>query len=457
MSAFLWVEDFEGGQYREFAFKLFGEALGIPAHDFSDTETGLKQLLKKNDIYLATNFADGLRFINDESERKRIDYVVLDIDLALMGPDISDDEPLIRPVLESWYNYKPADANEEESFNRACDELKRVAGYHLYVDLVVNLRFPRDRILFCSNHGGYLKAIQDSFNGAKIKPPAVLTKSDPALSHEVSAFYADEYSHVRRIILAICDELSDALRFKQAEFTMAKVFKNSEDTLKATDGAYFLGVLPHLLPAYLNDDTEIRLVYRQLVRALTQEFVDKVDYEGMPKNKKPFVRVLHTIRNWTSHDSRALNNLDASDVAYIFYLFIQTGFSIKTTVIESVLGDLLNIIGRHGEIDHELLNRAIINSIEDVSQRGDALSDEAKSIFYQERTPFGLKVNLLSQNSCLFPGEQKKFIYQIFWHNIVTLNDTNSLSPQSTFFSNDGAYAAIKQLSHRIFNKSFVV
>jgi hypothetical protein len=452
MSSFLWVEDFEGGQYREFAYKVFGNALGLASNDFFDNEIELKSFLKSKQIHLATNLAEGIEFINDEASLRKIDFVVLDIDLALMGADISHDEVLIKPLLERWYSYSATDANEEQSFNRACDELKRVAGYHLYIDLVVNRRFPRDRVLFCSNHGGYLKAIQESFNGAKIDPPQVLTKADPNLSRTIVNFYADDYSNLRRNIISICDELVEALRFEQAEFTLPKFLNGADDAIKATDGAYLLSILPLLLPPYIRDSKESSVIFRQFIRALTQDF-DKVNYKYFkPTSRKlPYIRVLHCIRNWTSHDSKALKNLQVSDVAYVFLLFLQTSFSIEAKSIENIENSLLDIIGPFREIDEESLKNAFNESYEAVNQKGKELSDDIKIDFYRN-TYFASKVNVLAQNSCLMPGEHEKFIYHVFWHNILGLKDVHSFSHQSIYYDN---HPFLNQLTRRIFIRSF--
>ena len=452
MSSFLWVEDFEGGQYREFSYRLFGHALGLAAIDFFDNELELKSFLKSKQIYLATNLAEGIDFIANEANLNTIDFVVLDIDLALMGVDISEGEELIKPLLSKWYNYNPNDPNEEKAFNAACDELKRVAGYHLYIDLVVNRRFPRDRILFCSNHGGYLKAIQESFSGAKIEPPTVLTKADTGLSDSIADFYADEYSKLRRIIISICNELTEALHFGQAEFTLQKYLYASEDNFTASDGVYLLTILPLLLPPFLKDRREISVVYRQIVRTITQEF-DKVDYKNSSqfKRKLPYIRVLHSIRNWTSHDGKALNNLDESDVAYIVLLFLYLGFESKSKIYDDLKSKLFQLIGLNVEIKSSDLKSKIVSSFENVSRRGNDLSSEIRGDFCQA-FHFSQKVNMLIQNSCLTSGEHEKFIYQIFWHNIVFVDDSGNISPQSIYFDNN---KFLTELVRRIYVKSF--
>jgi hypothetical protein len=451
MSSFLWVEDFEGGQYREFAYKVFGNALGLTANDFFDNEIELKSFLDSKQIYLATNLAEGIEFINDEANLKKVDFVVLDIDLALMGTDISHDEVLIKPLLERWYNYSTTDANEEQSFNRACDELKRVAGYHLYIDLVVNRRFPRDRVLFCSNHGGYLKAIQESFSGARIEPPTVLTKADPNLNDSVAVFYSDEYAKLRRIIISICDELVGALRFGQAEFALPKYLNNTDKNLKDSDGAYLLSVLPLLLPPYLKGSGDISVIYRQFVRAITQEF-DKVNYKDSPhKQKHPYIRVLHSIRNWTSHDSKALNNLSEGDVAFIFSLFVEIGFLTKSKLLEGLESRLFECLGAYVEIDRNELKEKIIVSFEDVAQRGNSLPNELRSDF--DQTPhFSQRVNMLIQNACLINGEHRKFIYRIFWHNIVYIDEYGNISQQSIYLDKN---KYLNELTRRLYLESF--
>ena len=453
MSSFLWIEDFEGGQYREFSYKIFGQALGLPADSFGETETDLKSFLEGKQIFLLTTLAEGIKFIDDESQLRKVDFIILDIDLALMGVDIADDESLIKPLLEKWYNYRSTDANEEQSFNRACDELKRVAGYHLYIDLVAKFRFPRDRIMFCSNHGGYLKAIQESFSGAKIEPPQVLTKADPNISRSIIDFYADDYSKLRRNIISICDELGQALRFGQAEFILPKFLYGAEDSFKVTDGTYLLSVLPLLLPPYLSEREELTVIFRQFVRALTQDF-DKVNYRDIPRSsqKLPFLKVLHSARNWMSHDSKAMARLEIGDVAYMFLIFLQSCFSTKSKSIKFYENNLLELISPSAEFKEEELMQAFIVSFQKIEQRGSTLCGEDRIQFY-DNPYFERKLNLLALFSNLNPGEHEKFIYQIFWHSILYLNDQNKFSTQSIYFVDKSPI--LDQLIKRTFTKAF--
>lgn len=446
MSSFLWVEDFEGGQYREFSYRIFGHALGLAASDFFDNEIELKSFLKSKQIHLVTNMADGIRFINNEAKFREIDFVVLDIDLALMGVDISEDEDLIKPLLMKWYHYNPKDANEEKSFNTACDELKRVAGYHLYIDLVVNRRFPRDRILFCSNHGGYLKAIQESFSGAKIEPPTVLTKADPILNSSVAYFFSDEYSKLRRSIISICDELATAIPFEHAKFILPQHLRNLSEDFNATDGVYLLKILPLILPPFINERSEKAVIYRQFIRVITQEF-DRVDFSSQGKRNLACINVLHSIRNFTSHNSKALNNLDESDVAYIFLLFLLVGFESKEKFYENFKSGLIESVGVSVEINNDDLRVNIANSLEDVLQKSKCLPDEVKSEF-DNTSHFKKKVKLLSENQSLASVEYDKLIYRIFWHEIVRVDDSGNVT-----FSEKNQY--LLELMRRIYSKSF--
>jgi len=44
-------------------------------------------------------------------------------------------------------HYECSNAEDETNFVNRCAELKKVAGYHLYTELLVNLGFPREHIL----------------------------------------------------------------------------------------------------------------------------------------------------------------------------------------------------------------------------------------------------------------------------------------------------------------------
>ena len=176
MSYFLWIEDFENSA-KVTATEVLG---GITANEqvFSDNKQQLKRDLKAQGIYIELSFQDGLGFIRQNLNQ--IDYIILDIDLAAYskGDDINAD---VLALLEIFQDYKkPADEiSEERLLNEECAKLKALAGYYLYTELVVELGFPKQHILFCSNHGENSVSTREAFKVAKIALPTIYEKSAP--------------------------------------------------------------------------------------------------------------------------------------------------------------------------------------------------------------------------------------------------------------------------------------
>ncbi len=214
MSYFLWVEDFENSA-KVTATEVFG-GINRDEQQFSDNKQQLKKNLKGQGIYIELSFQDGLGFIRQNLSK--IDYIILDIDLAAYskGDVINAD---VLKLLETFQDYqKPVDETEEEQLlEQECAKLKALAGYYLYTELVVELGFPKQHILFCSNHGENSLSTRDAFKTAKIALPTIYEKSAPEVQAWVKACYENPYSRLRRGIVEGCRHLKtlseDKLRF----------------------------------------------------------------------------------------------------------------------------------------------------------------------------------------------------------------------------------------------------
>ena len=173
MSYFLWVEDFENSP-KVTASNVFGSILNDEF--FVEDKRNIKKLFADKGIFVELNFQDGLDFIQQELDKK-IDFIILDIDLPAYGKDGINNDVL--QLLADFENYQPRDdeAEDEALRQKACDELKKIAGFYLYTKLVVELGFPKQHILFCSNHGENTKTIQEAFKTAKIIKPEIYEKS----------------------------------------------------------------------------------------------------------------------------------------------------------------------------------------------------------------------------------------------------------------------------------------
>ena len=94
------------------------------------------------------------------------------------------------------------------------DILRKIAGYQIYTELVIELGFPKAHILFCSNHASYFDQLKSKFASANIKPPLssnpdkpFLTKDDAA---DIKQWLNDaqrDYFVLRRGIIEGCRQL----------------------------------------------------------------------------------------------------------------------------------------------------------------------------------------------------------------------------------------------------------
>ncbi|KHD06674.1 hypothetical protein PN36_26105 [Candidatus Thiomargarita nelsonii] len=137
-------------------------------------------MLNKNGVLVEFTFLDGLEFIRNPQKLRSVDYVILDIDLAIQS-DLDENEWLPK-ILQDYYGYEPQEDEmlDEQNFDKAKERLIPVAGYQLYTELVMEHGFPKDHILFCSNHANEQKALQAAFQQALIEFPQPFSKDDKA-------------------------------------------------------------------------------------------------------------------------------------------------------------------------------------------------------------------------------------------------------------------------------------
>jgi len=137
MSQFLWIEDFEGDAKQSFTQSVFGTFLNNAPIPYDEME--LKEFLRNYRILLELSFSEALQFIHQPENLFQVDYIILDVDLAVGD---ADDNSLLSDILKI-YGYKP---QNEESYWKAEKALKKVAGYQLYIELVMALDFPKEHI-----------------------------------------------------------------------------------------------------------------------------------------------------------------------------------------------------------------------------------------------------------------------------------------------------------------------
>ncbi len=348
MSSFLWVEDFDDGRYRQVAFEHFGDAFKLLPEQFPDDLPTLVRFLKERGVTLATTYAEGRRVI--DGQLNDIDFVVLDIDLALVGEDPEEDHPLVLPELESWYDYHPQSPDEEASYDSARTRMKRVAGYHLWTHLIINKGFPRSRIQFCSQHGDHLNSIEQSFKPAMIVAPEIFRKADGRIGPWVAGSYCHEYVSLRRNVIDYCDAVTNYLETYSGSpkvvLRLSGLPGKTTSDFGIDQALELLEGLPRNLPRRVDDGQDIRKVLHAFVRAMTIEWdrhsADPAQREEFEKNqgktyKKAFdeqirsaASVLKFVRNTLSHGSGSSVQFECQDVGLLFLLNMDTMLNLES-------------------------------------------------------------------------------------------------------------------------------
>jgi hypothetical protein len=325
MSYFLWVEDFENSP-KVTASNVFGSVLNDES--FVEDKRNIKKLFADKGIFVELNFQDGLVFIQQELNKK-IDFIILDIDLPAYGKDGINNDVL--QLLADFENYQPHDDETEDEALRqkACDELKKIAGFYLYTMLVVELGFPKQHILFCSNHGENTKSIQEAFKTAKIVKPEIYEKSHEYVKNWVKSNYENPYSRLRRGIIEGCRYLK---ALPESSYQFNQFVKNTEKKFNKQAIHDYLDLLIGFLP--LQQPTNTPSFYKLLVRTLAHEWEA---YEPQKLNGKKeifaFSWIMKMTRNWSAH-SNIFERLSAQDVAYLFIVNMRALFELDDELLQ---------------------------------------------------------------------------------------------------------------------------
>ncbi len=262
MSNILWIEDFESDptQATEALFKEEFRKNGVHLEYGEHTEL-LRRELHQHGIFLELTFWRGWKFITNDSLRETIEFVVLDIDLnpgVRIRPDEMDEfEGLL-------YRFGYWDGNDDDR-GKAIAKLKRVAGYHLYIELIHTLGFPKDNILICSNHADILSSFENSFEQAKIDKPRQFKKSEEKeLQKVIAGWRENSYYVLRRGILDGCSEL------KNKKGAINK-FITVDDQLDADYLKEYLNSLELFLPLRQPKIKALLTRYKLFIRTLVHE------------------------------------------------------------------------------------------------------------------------------------------------------------------------------------------
>ncbi|MFA5923777.1 MAG: hypothetical protein WC856_21200 [Methylococcaceae bacterium] len=235
----------------------------------SDKEE-LKRYLKSENLFLELSLQDGLEFIKNRLEE--IDYIILDINLV---PYLEDDpiNTCLESILREFHNYSSQEnesyLEQRERIKALCSEaqLKENGGYYLFTQLIVEKGFPKQHILFCSNHGDTTTSIQDTFKSAKIALPPIYKKSDSEVKEWIKDRHENPYSRLRRGIIEGCRYLKtlseDNLRFKD-------FISEPEKKVSFEDMLDYVKILENFLP--LREPSDKAALYKLFIRTLSHEW-----------------------------------------------------------------------------------------------------------------------------------------------------------------------------------------
>lgn len=362
MSHFLWIEDFANKDFTFAITAVFGEL--VKTQPLTENGDAVKQLLRENGIFVELSFLDGLKFIRNPKKLLSVDYVILDINLIIESEPDTDENQWLPKILQDYYGYEPQKNKmaNKQSFDKAIKQLTPIAGYQLYVELVMELGFPKEHILFCSTHANEQEAIQAAFKQAKIELPLLLAKYEETAQVQtwVRECRENPYSLLRRGILNVLDDI------ETKNINLSDAFEKDVPVNRDTffDGArLMLGT--HRKPAL----DQCQHLYRTLCDYLTKyfdRFSSRDLYKGIYQGNgldleipKKYAIPAYFVRNWVAHNiiNNANSEFSAQDVGFLFIIVLKTMFDyagfemfkslydfneINNTDLQAMLCDLQN-------------------------------------------------------------------------------------------------------------------
>ncbi len=453
MSYFLWIEDFENSA-KATASDVLGSA--FDESHFAEDKRALKRNLKTQGVFIELSFQDGLGFIRQQLNK--IDYVILDIDLRAYSDEINDD---VLKLLTDFQGYqKQEDETEDEALlTRECNRLKEIAGFYLYTELIVELGFPKQHILFCSNHGENTLTIQDAFKAAKIALPQIYQKSDSLVKDWVKTRYENPYSRLRRGIIEACNSLKNLID-SENKLLFNGFIEETEKKISLADSHNYLEVLANFLP--LREPVDKSTLYKLFIRTLTHEWE-----ATEPKKIRGLAWIMKSTRNWITHNSTLFNMLDETMVAYLFIMNMRIMFSFDETV-QSYENILLSLFTKEAlsaaDLKVKTSNKVIPLSKAYLDIKNlvlDERQDKNKKV--QDGFYFNELANNIQQSNSVFRNDKQLFVkllYQMFWLTtsnpfISTGNRRNLLEIKFWDF-NYSEKPYLFELARHIYSRSFL-
>ncbi len=457
MSYFLWVEDFENSP-EVTATNVFGELFDPEL--FSNNKRELKRNFKDHGVLVELNLQDGLEVISSELDKK-IDYIILDIDLPAYDGDLNQEVLGLLSEFEGYQQHQD-ETEDEELRKQACHSLKSIAGFYLYTKLVVELGFPKQHILFCSNHGENTETIQKAFKTAKIKLPKIYQKSDDDVKSWVKDRYENPYSRLRRGIIEGC-QLAKKMANEDLYFNN---YTFKQDNVQISDIISYFEVLEGFLPLREPDDK--KSIYKLFIRTLSHEWeAAKKIKSNTEKLDASLAWIMRNTRHWITHNSSLFEAVDEQLVAFLFMVNIRTMFNFTDYNQHNYEKILLKLFEGQSlsETDFSTLNYRdsvgdayldLRTLIRDENQKSDNKKQSIEEVFY-----FNEMANNVQLSNAQLRNDKKLFIkllYQMFW--VMTCNPyvdkKNNRSLEIKFWNfnySDKPY--MLELARHIYHRSF--
>jgi len=343
--------------------------------------------------------------------------------LNLSFKKVQTKKNVLPDILKLYHGYK----------NKTPEQaLKTKAGYQLYIELVMGLDFPKDHILFCSNHIDELESLTEAFQEAKIQLPRTphgklaLSKKkgdQEALWGWITERRNNHYSVLRRGIIEGCQyiqsliENPDNIQF--GEFTHKDAEKIAQDMQD------YLDILSKLLP--LREPQDKEPLYKLFVRTLAHEWETSANpesFSGENKNRnKTFAWVMKNTRNWISH-SDFLDDLEEQDIAFLFIVAMRAMFSLDATTQNHE--KILLALFEQERLSADNLKNCFKNKDIPLIDTYFAVRNASLNakIPVKEATPFRKMLDDMQSRN--IPHNYIRGLFQIFWHGLfpITLSGT---------------------------------
>ena len=330
MTHFLWVEDFKASEPKDREPNIVSSTVRLVFGSILDDKELTKELeeedekdacdsLEKKGIFLKLNLLEALDFIHNPNELAKVDFVVLDVDMPLKRDGQPDNNNHLPDLIKKY---------QSET------ELKKIAGYQIYIDLVIELGFPKSHILFCSNHAGYFEEFTARFESSNIKFPKLLQKEHKEEIKDWLTEAHSDYFVLRRGIIQACQYLKtlseDKLQFND-------FIQYSEKKISLDDIHNYLDVLENFLP--LREPDNKANLYKLFIRTLAHEWEAAIKQSesrkiNCKKETHAFYRIMKTTRNWVAHNANAIfDKLTEQDVAYLFLCNMRSMFELNDNCV----------------------------------------------------------------------------------------------------------------------------